>query len=440
MQHDVVVIGAGAAGLAAARALAEAGHRTAIVEARDRIGGRIWSQSLDGFPLPVEVGAEFVHGRPPATWDALREARLVAYHVAGDRWRRRGSRLRPVGERDDPNTVIERLRIRRRDESFADALLANAGRIPRADLALARSFVEGFDAAHVDLVSALSIAEEQKGLGDVEEEPQSRVLHGYGGLVEWLRDVAVRAGATLRLSWPVESIAWERGRVRVAGPGGSLRARAAVVTLPVGVLQHSDVRIEPDVPRIRKAVALLGAGSATKVMLAFREPFWEERRGVPRATGHFAGFGFLFDPSGPIPTWWSALPLHVPVLTGWAGGPKSDALSGLAEADVIDRATACLAGLFGISERRLAAMLVAARCHDWLSDPWSRGVYSYVRVGGARARKDLARPVEDTLFFAGEAADTGDQASTVAGALASGQAAAKSALRVLSSRRPSRRR
>jgi len=435
MQHDVLVIGAGAAGLAAARALAEAGRSTVIVEARDRIGGRAWTQVRDGFPRPVELGAEFVHGRPAATWDVLRESGLVAYDVGGDPWRRRGRHLKKAGERDDPNAVMAKLRIRRRDESFADALLGNAGRIPRADLALARSFVEGFDAAHAELVSARSIAEEQEGLGNVNEEPQSRLLEGYGSLLQGIHDAAVRAGATLRLSWPVRSIAWERGSVRASGPKGTVRARAAIVTLPVGVLQSADVTFEPEVPRMRGAVALLGAGSATKVMLAFREAFWE--RGVPRATRQFGGFGFLFDPSGPIPTWWSALPLHVPVLTGWAGGPKSDALSGLPESDVIDRAIASLAELLGIPERRLAAMLVGGRCHDWQSDPWSKGAYSYVRVGGANARKDLARPVEGTLFFAGEAADTGDQASTVAGAIASGQAAAKAAL---SSRRPSRRR
>jgi monoamine oxidase len=433
MQHDVIVIGAGAAGLAAARVLAEAGRSTAIVEARDRIGGRAWTQVVDEFPRPVELGAEFVHGRPAATWDVLRESGLVAYDVAGEPWRRRGRRLSKAGERDDPTAVMAKLHIRRRDESFADALLANAGRIPRADLALARSFVEGFDAAHAELVSARSIAEEQEGLGNVNEEPQSRLLEGYGPLLEWIRDAAVRAGATLRLSWPVRSVAWERGSVRVSGAKGTLRARAAIVTLPVGVLQSADVSFEPDVPRIREAAALLGAGSATKIVLAFREAFWE--RGVPRAPRHFAGFGFLFDPDGRIPTWWSMLPLHVPVLTGWAGGPKSDALSGIPEADVIDQAVARLADLFGT--RRLRDMLVAGRCHDWQSDPWSRGAYSYVRVGGASARKDLARPIEGTLFFAGEAADTGDQASTVAGAIASGQAAAEAAL---TSRRPSRRR
>jgi monoamine oxidase len=435
MQHDVIVMGAGAAGLTAARALAEAGRSTVIVEARNRIGGRVWTQALDGFPRPLELGAEFVHGRPAATWDVLRESGLVAYDVSGDRWRRRGRLLRKAGERDDPNAVMAKLRIRRRDESFADALLANAGRIPRADLALARSFVEGFDAAHAELVSARSIAEEQEGLGNVNEEPQSRLLEGYGSMLQWIRDAALGAGATLRLSWPVRSVTWERGSVRVSGPKGTLRARAAIVTLPVGVLQAGDVVFEPDVPQIRSAVALLGAGSATKVMLAFREAFWE--RGVPRASRGFGGVGFLFDPAGALPTWWSALPLHVPVLTGWAGGPKSDALSGLPESDVVDRAIASLAEPLGVPERRLSAMMVRGRCHDWQSDPWSKGAYSYVRVGGASARKDLARPVEDTLFFAGEAADTGDQASTVAGAIASGQAAAKAAL---TSRRPSRRR
>ncbi len=298
---DAIVIGAGAAGLAAARTLLEAGRSTIVVEARDRIGGRVWTQALEGFPRPVEVGAEFVHGRPAATWDALREAGLVAYDVRAQQWRRRGTRIRRAGERDDPSAVLARMRIPRKDESFADALVANAKRIPGSDLALARSFVEGFDAAHAELVSARSIAAEQEGLGDVGGEPQSRVLEGYGPMLEWARDAVVRAGAELRLSWPVQVIRWERGRVEVSGPSGTISAGVAIVTLPVGVLQQRDVQIDPDVPRVQKAVALLGAGSATKIVLSFRDAFWERKRGVPRAVGDFSAFGFVFDPRGPDP-------------------------------------------------------------------------------------------------------------------------------------------
>jgi monoamine oxidase len=432
VEVDAVVIGAGAAGLAAARSIAEAGRSVCVVEARDRIGGRVWTQRLEGFSRPIEIGAEFVHGRPEATWNLLHEAGLVACDVRGDQWRRKGNRIRPAGEHDDPNAVLARLRFGLKDRSFADVLRANAGRIPRDDLALAGAFVEGFDAADAERVSARSIAEEQEGLGDVGGEPQSRLIDGYGPLIGWLHAAGLRAGAELRLSWPVRAIRWKAGEVEVDGPEGTVRAKVAIVTLPVGVLQQPGaVAIEPDVPKVRKALSLLGAGSATKIVLSFREAFWEEKRGVPRAVGGFSGFGFVHDPRGAIPTWWSALPLHVPTITGWAGGPKSDVLSGLSEGEAIDRAIASLADLFGIADRRLRAMFVAGRCHDWQSDPWSRGAYSYVLVGGMDARKVLARPVERTLFFAGEAADTSGQASTVAGALASGQVAAKAAIRAL---------
>src|ERR1700752_669696 len=96
IQADVIVIGAGAAGLCAARRLSQAGRRVVVVEARDRIGGRIWTVPDPTFPLPVEMGAEFVHGRPRATWALLREAHVTPYDIAEDHWQRRGARLVPT--------------------------------------------------------------------------------------------------------------------------------------------------------------------------------------------------------------------------------------------------------------------------------------------------------------------------------------------------------
>jgi monoamine oxidase len=126
-----------------------------------------------------------------------------------------------------------------------------------------------------------------------------------------------------------------------------------------------------------------------------------------------------------VPTWWTMLPLRAPLLTGWAGGPDAAGLSGRDDAYVLDHALDSLATILGISRRRIESRLQQAIVNDWQSDPFARGAYSYVPVGGAGARKKLAKPVAGTLFFAGEATNYDGQPGTVAGAIAAGYRAAR---------------
>lgn len=429
-EADVVVIGAGASGLSAARVVAERGARVVVVEARRRVGGRVWTERARGFPLPVELGAEFVHGRPEATWRLIRESGVRAYDISGEHWQWRAGRLRPADAGEQMHEAIARIgKIRGRDVSFAEALERVKGSVPRAAVRMARGFVEGFDAADVERVSAKSIVEEQEGLGDLEHQRQCRLVEGYGGLVEWIERRVKEAGGEIRLGWPVSTVRWERGRVEVRGARGVVRGRAAVVTLPVGVLHKGDgegaVKFSPEVAEKRAAAAKLGSGPVVKIVIAFDQAFWEDPKVVRRAGKGFGDFGFAHAADAAFPTWWSALPLRVPVLTGWAGGPKAAELSGRSVRAVTDVAVGVVSELMGVSRRKLERMLVSARTHDWPADPWSRGAYSYVLVGGQGACEELARPVEATLFFAGEAADVGDQASTVAGAIGSGERAGR---------------
>lgn len=391
-----------------------------------------------GLSLPVELGPEFIHGRPGSTWKLIREAGLTAYDVSGDHWQRRGTRLRPADVSKEMHEVFRRIgRIRGPDRSFAEALRLVRRKLSAPAIKMARAFVEGFDAADLERVSTHSIAEEQEGLGDVEHQPQFRLLEGYGALATYLRRAATLAGAEVRLGWPVRVIRWERGGVQVEGPRGVLRAKAAVVTLPVGVLQDRDgksaVRFDPELKDKRTAAAQLGSGPIVKIVLRFDEAIWERTGLAKRAKGaeHFEDFGFLHDADAPIPTWWSTLPLRAPVLTGWAGGGKARQLSGLPREKLARLAVRGLSDLTGVPERQLRASLVSSHWHDWPSDPWSRGAYSYILVGGRGARAALGRSVDGVLFFAGEAADDSDQASTVAGALASGEKAGRDLLRRL---------
>jgi monoamine oxidase len=161
------------------------------------------------------------------------------------------------------------------------------------------------------------------------------------------------------------------------------------------------------------ALAKLESGPVIRVALAFRQAFWEKQH---------PGVAFFHSPEAAFPTFWTPLPMHAPLLTCWAGGPKAGKLTGKRPEVLLRHALASVRSVLkGAEEPR--AFLV----HDWQADPYARGGYSYVRVGGTGAREELAAPLADTLYFAGEATDV-EQSGTVGGALASGIRAAREIL------------
>lgn len=384
---DVIVIGAGAAGLRAADLLAAAGRRVLILEARDRIGGRIHTLTDKHAPVPIELGAEFVHGRPAATMELLEEARATLYTIPEKRAKAASGRLVDFEVADSLEPVMKRLAsLGRTDMSFAEFLRRRCrGERLAKSRQFAAQFVEGFDAADTRDISARSIAEEQEGVADLETEPQFRPLAGYASLMDFLWRRSHKAGARLRLAQHVTRIDWSREdvAVHVHGRTRAVTARHAIVTLPLGVLQQSParggVRFEPEIASIRAAAAQLGAGAIVKAVLVFREPLWESAR----ADGQV---GFIHDPGAAFPTLWTHHPLRAPVLTAWAGGRAALALSGGSRAKLIQTAVASIAHTLGKRAHWVRARLRSAHCHDWPADPHCRGAYSYVRVDGARPR------------------------------------------------------
>jgi monoamine oxidase len=154
-----------------------------------------------------------------------------------------------------------------------------------------------------------------------------------------------------------------------------------------------------------------------KVALQFRGPFWEEPDG-----GRYADASFFHAPGKVFPTFWTALPARAPLLNAWVGGPSAARLSERTDEEIIRQAMDCVRTVF--PGRDAEPELQAAYVHNWARDPYARGAYSYVAVGGGNAREVLATPLGGTLFFAGEAADTTGEAATVTGALRSGARAA----------------
>jgi monoamine oxidase len=434
--YDVLVIGAGAAGLAAAAELAAAKRSVLVLEARDRVGGRIWTHHEPGLPVPVELGAEFVHGQPAATFALMRRFGVPAVDADGPHWTLHRGRLRlRADEFRQVQAVLAkgRARLRARDLPFAEFLARVAPRrLTRAARDLALALVEGFDAADPALVSARSIVEEWVE-GDALDSPQFRPLGGYGALLAPLASSLERPSVRLQLNSAVRSVQWRKGGVVAEGVqlGEAFRAeaRALIATLPLGVLKlppgtPGALRFDPPLADKEAALRQLASGPVLKAVLRFREPFWEgANRGACRDAS------FFHAPEAPFPTLWTALPVRVPLLVAWSGGPKAARLAGAGRDAAVKAALASVRAVFGA---RLAggAQLESAALHDWQRDPYARGAYGYVVTGGGNARRALAKPLDGTLFFAGEAADFEGEAGTVAGALNSGVAAARSLLRL----------
>lgn len=434
MDADVVVVGVGAAGLAATLRLAERSARVIALEGRDRVGGRVMWQSVGSVDVPAELGAEFIHGVAPETSALLSEAGLEKVQTGGASWTwTPDGGLRPADDDFSSGDIFERVRALAQDESV-EAFLSRFEHDPRmrAQAQRARVFVEGFEAADPALASARAIADELRTGVD---STSSRPVGSYAPLFKHLTARCTHVGVDLRLSTKVERIVWERGDVRIEARSeksgaSTLSARCAVITVPVGVLaQRGDatrLSFSPPLPA-EKQTALRGLemGHAVRVVLAFRSPFWEQVAG-----GRYREAAFFHSDRGAFNAFWTQMPLRSRTIVAWAGGPRATVMDGMSAQDRIDRARDEFGAMFEL--RDLArGECEAGVTHDWSTDPLACGSYSYVATGAGASRAALGVPVDDTLFFAGEATSTDGQGGTVSGAFETGMRAAREVTKAL---------
>ena len=412
VEFDVVIVGAGVAGLAALRELNRAGVKALCLEARARIGGRILTVHDPLSPVPIELGAEFIHGRPPEIWNIVETAPLTVYdcteralHIKNGRIQNRSDAWLPV---DEIMAEMEKAAESGPDQSFEGFLKSTSHSADAKELAT--SYVEGFNAARADVIGIASLAQDARSADAIDGDRAFRLMNGYDSIPQYLLDGEVRLNSI------VENIEWSSTGVTVHNRSAinaqeeRIKCRRAIVTVPLGVLQAGSISFDPQPIEILKAAHQLEFGQVVRVILRFRERVWEQKPELAEA-------GFLLSQEPVFPTWWTPLPMRAPIITGWSAGRKATPDA------TIERAIEQFGHITGIS-----APAEAAYFHDWGKDPFARGAYSYVPAGAMGARETLAQPVADTLYFAGEATETNGHSATVHGAIASGIRAARQIL------------
>ncbi len=418
--YDVLVVGAGIAGLAAARTLAAAGKDVLLLEARERVGGRVWSVQSPDSELPVELGAEFVHGRPPELWRLIEEAKLLSWELDGKQMCFEAGALTECSQ-DESFSLLEELSEDEPDLTFAEWIAQK--NISEEMAQGATAFVEGFNAADARRIGTAALARQQKAEDAIEGDRLFRIRKGYSALADFLLKKFEEAGGTVCLSTSVKAVEWQKGFVRIASQRAAdpqqtiFLARQCVVTLPLGLLQSGSVQFAPEPQQTMQAAARMAMGSARRITYLFRERFWLERA---------AEMSFLFADEGMPRVWWTPSPDAAARITGWVGGPR--ALDVGTDEDFARTGLRSLARFFDLPEDRLLAMLLGWHTHDWQRDPLSLGAYSYAPKGAVNASSAMAEPIERTLFFAGEHTDTTGHWGTVHAALRSGLRAAEQVL------------
>jgi len=433
---DVLIIGAGAAGLMAACSLAKAGKKVTVLEARDRCGGRIYTLDSDPRFKAVELGAEFVHGDLPITLKLLNEAGIPYYAAMGEMWQYKNGQFgNDGGFMPDWFLLMARLEKLENDTSIEEFLQTEFPGDEYYDLKKAvRRFAHGYDTAETQRASAFALRREWTSEDD---DSQYRIKGGYGAMMDCLEDDFAKAGGLIHLSSVVKDIYWQPGNVKAITREGTVyEAGQILIAMPLGVLQADDrakgaITFHPPIPEYKDAIKLMGFGAIIKILLEFDEPFWEDELTTALAGKSLKNMGFLLS-GEEIPTWWTQAPKHSSVLTGWLGGPPAMEKKDMPADEILRRSLQALSNIFKRDPEELRDKLVAHYIINWTSEPFTRGSYAYDTMEAPASREVLKTPVSNTIFFAGEYLYDGPAMGTVEAALTSGEDAAKRMIDLIS--------
>ncbi|MDQ2646848.1 MAG: FAD-dependent oxidoreductase, partial [Myxococcota bacterium] len=357
---DVLVIGGGIAGLVAARVLSRAGARVALLEASERLGGRLLTERVANWEQPLELGAEFIHGQQRELLDLLEEAQLHMREVEANHYALERGAPRIATELEQLEGIFSTAAALPVERSAADFLATG---VPREMAGWFRQFVEGFHAAPLERISARSLSEQ-----GVAQDEQYRVAEGYGALVDFLARDALELGAVLRTGQRVLGLRHHAGGIEARCASESWSARAAVVALPLSILRApadlGGVSFDPEPRELREAVAHLEMGQALRLVLRFHEPLPIHAE-LPEGS-----FFHVLDAQ--TSTFWLGAQRDQPQITAWWGGPGAIAQDTLPGA--LDSALRSLELALGSD---VAGRLLDHHAHAFGRDPSIRGAYPY---------------------------------------------------------------
>ena len=400
----VAIVGAGAAGLAAARALHGARCRFVVIEARSRIGGRAFTDGSLGSPF--DAGAQYIHWAERNPWKRIAEETRTP--LAEDEWG------------GPPLVYADGVRLDEEERSRRSGGFRRIWSALKTGAAADRSFADAVRDASPEVVAAaggitqFSLGEEPERVSIADYDQlwsgdDYLVPSGYGDLVaRYFADVPVR------LETPVSAIRWDGRRVALETPSGAIEAQAAIVTVPVGVLKAGSIRFSPALPAATQdALHGLGMGAYTKIALRL------DRAKV----GALPGTDYIEIRDGGA-TSFEFWPFDSGLMVALLGGDHARRLCEAGEAAAVAFATERLAAMLG---GHIRGAVLGGRLAAWWTDPYARGSYSVARPGQAGARAALRTPLAGRLFLAGEAT-AGGGAMTVGGATLEGERAAAAAL------------
>lgn len=402
-----LIIGAGATGLSAALELCSKGVAVTLLEASDRIGGRIHTLQPEGFSMEVEGGAEFIHGDLPLTRELMARFGLPTVPITGSYY---------VATGDGPQKIEA---VSEEWDAFVSAMAAletdmTVGALLQRDFAAphhaalrqeVHDRAQGLDLADIDELSVFCIREEWAS-----EETEFRPVNGYGPLCDRMLQACSGDGFRLETETVVTRMEWEEGKVTAFADNRTFSADAVIVTVPLPALRRNQPEIVPEIGLSKQAEGV-GWGEVIKIALEFDAAFWEKEH---------PDLGFLFADEGF--TFWTQLSLQKPLLTGWIGNDYAPQYADVTDSDLVARTLAKLANAF--PRESIGTRLRASAVFRYTATSPTGGAYSWLKPESYALLEQVAEGLGDTIFIAGEAWHP-EHTATVEGALQSGRDAAQ---------------